>query len=66
MITIKLSSVNAHPREVFKVLEDRRAEIEWALKKEKIVLPKYQKSTTPKLTVGVWNMVRGFINELKP
>lgn len=58
MITIKLSSVKAHPREIFKAIEDRRAEIEWAKKEEKIVLPKYEKPKKVKLTAGVYNMVR--------
>lgn len=64
MITIKLSSVKAHPREIFKAIEDRRAEIEWAQKEEKIVLPKYEKPPKIKLTAGVYNMVKGFINNL--
>lgn len=66
MITIKLSSVKAHPREIFKVLVDREAEIDWSLKEEKVVLPKYEKPPRIKLTAGVWNMVRGFMNEFRP
>ena len=30
MITLKFSSIDAHPKEIFKVFADRKAEIEWA------------------------------------
>lgn len=67
MITIKLSSVNAHPKEIFKALEDRRAEIEWALKEEKVVLPKYEKPPKIKWSIrGVLKSAGEAVAQLQP
>ncbi len=58
MITLKLSSVKAHPMEVFKALVDRQAEIDWALKEEKIELPKYTKPPKVPFTAGTYNLLK--------
>lgn len=44
-------------------IEDRYS---WAISNINTELPKYEKPPRIKLTAGVWNMVRGFINELRP
>lgn len=66
MVTIKLSSVKAHPREIFKALVDREAKINWALKEEKIELPRYVKPIKVEYNAGVWNFVKGILKELQP
>lgn len=44
-------------------LEDRH---NWALKEEKIELPKYVKPKKVEYNAGVWNFVKGILKELQP
>lgn len=66
MINIKLSSINAHPSEIFKALEDRRAEIEWGNSENDEYIPKYEKPTKVKFTAGIYNFIRGVLTDLRP
>lgn len=51
------------------VIQDRanlEANYEWAKQDERPNLPSVAQQKPLPLTAGVWNMVRGFINELRP
>lgn len=65
MITIQISSVNAHPMEVFKAIENRRADIEWA-KQPPLPLPKYQEVKIIRNNPGMWNFIATMLKELRP
>jgi hypothetical protein len=44
-------------------LEDRWA---WANRKEEVTLPRYEKPQKVEFTAGVYNFIKGTLNELKP